>query len=67
MDLTLARQRARARIAAKQFAASIPVNMALKVPDSVIDSLNDYELQVFREWLEDHRYRQREDFRWERS
>lgn len=59
------RSRARGRIAAKDFAATIPTNMAIRVPDAVIDALNDLALTAFIQWLEANKYKN-VNGKWER-
>ena len=47
MDLRIARL----RVKAKKFKRSIPANMALRMSDSLIDSINDEDIQDFLEIL----------------
>jgi hypothetical protein len=60
------RDRAAARIAAKEFAHKVIVsNMAHEVPDKVFDSLNDSQLHIFRQYLLEYRLYMRPDGYWE--
>lgn len=57
----------RMRVQAKKFKVSIPTNMAVYLPDKLIDSLTDNEAHKLLEILPTIGLVQRPDGRWERG
>lgn len=57
MDLTTAKL----RVKAKKFRDSIPINMAIPLPDNLVDSLLDEDVPKFFEILKSLGLQQRQD------
>lgn len=54
------------RSKARAFARDVRMgNMAIKLPDEIIDWLKDDEIPTFKRTCEEFRIRQRDDFFWE--
>jgi len=56
---------AKLRVKAKKFKRSIPTNMALRIPDKLLDGLTDQEAHEFFDLLRQFGLRKRSDCFWE--
>ncbi len=58
---------AKLRVKAKKFKASIPIGLAIKVPEELWNSIEDRDVRTFKDLLEEIGLRQQGGGYWERD